>query len=395
MKLAVLNLTAGGISGGHRRFLEETLLRLASNPEIQAVLCVSPASMKTEQWIVPHPNIAFAECRPFSPLRASPDAALKKILDDFHPDIIFMAIERHLNYPGVPIVVMVQNMEPLVDLPANQGILEKLRRWARRLEAGRAVKRAAAIIAPTSFVKEALIQKFSIAPEKISVIHFGSVAPESEPMKPKTLTLPSPGGRGINTKPHPSPLLNRERGDAQFIFTAGSMEHYRGIEDLIDALAILKTKMQGLKLVIAGDARPGAEGYWRGLKERARTRGVSEEIIWLGNLNSREMSWCYLNCAAFAITSRVESFCMVALEALSHGCLCVSTDSPCLPEVLGPEINYYRAGDGAALAQEISRILLLDEAARQAMSESAVCRAQSFSWDKSAGLIVELFKRCR
>ncbi|MDE1977287.1 MAG: hypothetical protein KGI84_08515, partial [Elusimicrobia bacterium] len=122
MKIAAVNLTAGGISGGNKRFLEQVLPRLAAHPAVAAVLCAAPASLKTPEWVTPRPRLAFAECRPFNPLRPAPDKAFKKILDDFRPDAVFMATERRLDYPGVPQVVMVQNMAPLSGIATTRGM---------------------------------------------------------------------------------------------------------------------------------------------------------------------------------------------------------------------------------------------------------------------------------
>jgi len=373
MKIAAVNLTAGGISGGNKRFLEQIVPRLAANPAVTKVLFAAPAAIKAEEWLAPHPKLTLTTCRPFSLLRPAPDEAFKKTLDAFHPDAVFMATERRLNYPGAPQIVMAQNMAPLAGVATTRGTLETLRLWARRWDAGRAVKGAAAVIAPTAFVKEALIQKFALAPEKISVINYGSSPPAEAPLKPAGFP---------------------EKFGGRFIFTAGSLEYYRGVQDALGALALLKSRFPGLKLAVAGGARPGAAGYLAGLKARARKLGVAEDVFWLGHLNEREMSWCHFNCAAVAVTSRVESFCLTALEALAHGCLCVSTDSPCLPEIFGPGGAYYRAGDDRALSEALARALLADEPARAKWRDEAIARAKSFSWDKGADLIVKLLGQC-
>ena len=48
---------------------------------------------------------------------------------------------------------------------------------------------------------------------------------------------------------------------------------------------------------------------------------------------------------------------MIALEALSYGCNCISTDSPCLPEIFKDSAVYYKAGDHKTLAGSIKTIL--------------------------------------
>ena len=42
------------------------------------------------------------------------------------------------------------------------------------------------------------------------------------------------------------------------------------------------------------------------------------KIRWAGKLSEAEMDWCYSNCSLFVMTSRVESFGLTGVEALSH-----------------------------------------------------------------------------
>jgi hypothetical protein len=42
MRLAVVNLTGGGFSGGYKKYLENMLPRLAEHSEVEALLCASP-----------------------------------------------------------------------------------------------------------------------------------------------------------------------------------------------------------------------------------------------------------------------------------------------------------------------------------------------------------------
>ena len=242
---------------------------------------------------------------------------------------------------------------------------------ARKYETEVALKNAAAIIVPTQYVKNFIAESSAAPADRIAVIHYGRNAAAVEPRPPAYF-----------------PFAGR-----RFIFTAGSLEAYRGIEDLLRALPLLKERFPGIKLAVAGGARPATRGYFEGLKKLASGLGISEDIAWLGNLPERELSWCYANCSAFAITSRVESFCFVALEALAHGCNLVSTDSTCLPEISGDAALYYKAGDEKTLSAALSVILSRTAAEHRLFSTAAASRAAYFSWDKAAAATIEVFKK--
>ena len=72
-----------------------------------------------------------------------------------------------------------------------------------------------------------------------------------------------------------------------------------------------------------------------------------------GNLSEKEMSWCYKNCKMFVMTSRVESFGIIAGEAMAHGYICISVDNPCLPEIFRVAAVYYLPRKGKLLAEAI------------------------------------------
>jgi len=114
MKIALINLTGGGISGGHKSYIYSILPRLAASDKIERILCASPANFRAETWIQPSPKLTLTVCEPFKFLRPAPDKKLKAALDAFQPDVVFVSLERHLNYPGAPIVTIVQDRKSVV-----------------------------------------------------------------------------------------------------------------------------------------------------------------------------------------------------------------------------------------------------------------------------------------
>jgi glycosyltransferase involved in cell wall biosynthesis len=294
-------------------------------------------------------------------------------LDDFSPDVIFVPLERRMKYRDVPVVTMLQNMAPLSGIGAASGVLDKVKHYAQAFEARLAVKSAAAVIAPTEYVKNFLTNIWGIKEDKVITVNYGS--------DPLPASMRPPSG------------LNKEHFPGQFVFTAGSIEVYRGIEDLIQVMVPLKKIFPDLKLVVAGGVRSGTQSYFQKLKKFAGQLELANDIIWLGNLPAEELSWCYLNCAAFTMTSRVESFGLVALEAMAHGCNCISATSACLPEIFKDAALYYAPGDLAALEKALLEVLKRVPTEQARFKAMAVKRASLFSWDKAVLKTVEIFKK--
>ncbi|PKM99014.1 MAG: hypothetical protein CVU79_00410 [Elusimicrobia bacterium HGW-Elusimicrobia-3] len=371
MRLAVVNRTGGGASGGYKRYISAILPRLAACPEIEAVLCAAPPQLGLKSWLDPSPKIHFTDCEPFRFLRHAPDVGLRMALDAFGPDLLFVPLERYMRYGDIPVVTVLHNMAPLAGARTGSGLMSRIKSAAQAFETRTAVRRSAAVITPTDYVRKYLVKELGAPADKITAIKFG-----------------------------PSPVADELRrperwrdGGGKFVFTTGSMEMYRGLEDLIAAMPVVKAKWPGLKLAVAGAARPATQTYLDSLKALAAAKGVEGDILWLGSLDDAEMAWCYTNCSAFAMTSRLESFGFPALEAMQHGCACVSAESPCLPEIFGEAAVYYPAGDSVALAARLNEALSRAPLEREKFSAHSLKRAGEFSWDSAAVATLQVLKK--
>ena len=369
MRIALLNLTGGGMSGGYRKYLLNMIPRLAAHPAVEFILCASPHGLNVKDWFGNLSNVDFIGCRPFRFMYHRPDSVLYDNLKKYRPDIIFIPLERYLKFENIPVVTMVRNMEPLLSPERPTQISERLRRWAQTFEAGIAVKRSMRVIAVSEFVKDFIIKKWGVPPDKMEVVYFGADS--------------SVNGSCCR------PELLPEDWDGNFLFTAGTIEIYRGLEDLIIAMEYVTAKNPALKLVIAGEPRKIMEDYRNKLKEIIKTKKLSKNILWTGNLNDAEMRWCFRHCAAFVMTTRVEACPNTALEALSNGCISIAADNPPLPEVFHNSASYYPSGDGRGLATVIEQVLGYDNTIRDKISGYAKSRASYFSWDITVRKTVE------
>ena len=363
MRVAIINLTRGGMSGGYRKYLRNVLPRMANHPKVDEILCVGHRSLGLADWFEEKPNLHFANCDSFRLLRSSFDTGLRKHLERFSPDILFIPTERFLKFREVPVVNMVQNMEPLAYTDKNNPVSEKIKNFVRRKVSLATFESSQRIIATSQFVKQFLISDFAIPETKIGVVYHGASDIGTVQSRPQIIP---------------------EECKGRFLFTAGSIRPARGLEDIINAVALLAKKQIDIKLVIAGYTALNMLRYRNRLESHIAINCISDRVIWTGNLRSQEMDWCYKNCHAFIMTSRVESFGIIATEAMAGGCICISADNPCLPELFGDASIYYPPKDGKLLADVIKTVLAWEDNQRKIMSEKAKKRAAEFSWDVCA-----------
>lgn len=344
---------------------------MSQRNDVAKILCSYPGTFANDESLISHEKILSVFCKPYSPVSFGPDRTLFHQLDGFNPEIIFIPMERYLRFRGVPVVNMVQNMMPLI-YPSGISIKEGLRNFARKNVARRAVLNSQRTIAVSHYVQEFLVGKWHIPQNLVPVIYFGADTFDNiKAVRPNSIF----------------PEWDR------FLFTAGSIEPFRGLEDILTALQALHAQAKKIPLVVAGEARPEMATYKHRITARILSKEVNKQVCWAGLLKPAEMAWCYQNCSAFLMASRVEACPNVALEAMSHGAVCIAADTPVLKEFFADSAVYYRSGQGQLLAGLIENCLTLDPGERQMLVKRGRQRSEMFSWDKTVDRTMEELKK--
>ncbi len=146
MKIAIINITGGGISGGYRKYLRNVLPRMAVHHEVEAIFCATPDSIGVQDWFDTLPNVRFVSCKPFRFLFLNRDVELLRELARFSPDVIFVSLERYFYFNNVPVVNMIQNMEPLICPYEGNPVSEILKNWLRSQNDRKVVNKADRVI---------------------------------------------------------------------------------------------------------------------------------------------------------------------------------------------------------------------------------------------------------
>lgn len=366
MNIAVANLTGGPMSGGQVTYLQQLVPLLRRDSRVQQVR------------LYMRPGTPIPECEPVDMCPGPSSLAfisnLKQRLAIQKPDVLYIPSFWHIGCGRTPVVTMIQNMEMMARPIGNNSAALAMRNLARRVVAFWSCWRSARIIAVSGFVRDSLVRRWKIPGRKIDLVYHGIVPPEriAPPQEPESL---------------------KEWRGQPFVFTAGSIRPYRGLEDLLHAAARPAMQRHGLRVVIAGSVDPGNDFYKQKLDTLARDLGIAGRVFYTGPLSTAQMTWCFQHGAVVALTSRVESFCFVGAEAMSQGCLMVSIQNPCLPEVLGNGALYYQEGDDDALARQIDAMLSASPAEQGRWREKARAQAARFTWEAAAKATADCFER--
>lgn len=362
MRVAVVNLTSGGLSGGYVKYLETLIPLLAADARVSDLKLYYPPGARL-------PDIRAAESLRWSGGRAS----LRDTVSRDRPDVVFIPTQRWVGFGDVPTAVMVRNMEPLEVPFQGNTLLESLRNLARRRAAHAACRQATAVVAVSDHVRDFLVQEWRVSPDRITRIYHG-VQPVTDDMAEQT------------------PAAFLDWGNLEpFLFIAGSIRPARGIEDAVSALPALVRKHDTLKLVVAGSLDKQALPYRRRIDALAARLGVGDRVTWLGALNRAEMAWYFRKGAVFLMTSRAEACPNTLLEAMSHGSRIVSVTTPPMPEFLRSTATFYGPRDTVALAERIATAL--DDPADRTLRDATRARARDFSWESTARQTIDLLHK--
>ncbi len=176
----------------------------------------------------------------------------------------------------------------------------------------------------------------------------------------------------------------------------GRLVEKKGVEYLIDAMAILAPQHPGLRLKIVGD------GPLRGsLEARASELGVSDCIRFVGSVLNAEVP-DYLRSAMIGVMPSVvaasgdqEGLGLVAVEAMGCGCAVVASDLPAVRDTVidGQTGLMARPADAADLAAKISR-LLEDDFLRERLAEDGRRHVvKNFNWSAVGSAYAGLFEK--
>ena len=209
----------------------------------------------------------------------------------------------------------------------------------RRFAYGWSLRKARVVIAISRHVKDTLVERMGIEPDRIEVIHLGLdhdvFRPGDEPREP-FLLYPA----------NPWPHKNHDR--------------------LFEAFKRLRRDRPELRLVLTGT----------GLERLVTPPGVTVK----GRVPREELASLYRRASALVFPSLYEGFGQPPLEAMASGCPVACSPAGALPEVCGTAARYFDPMSPDEIAEAVSTVL----ADPEPLVRRGLERAAKFTWDECA-----------
>jgi glycosyltransferase involved in cell wall biosynthesis len=247
------------------------------------------------------------------------------------------------------------------------------RQWMKRL-IPLSVRRAAHVLTPSEYTKRQIVERYHVAPERISVTPLAV----SSWMRPP--------GQGDD----PRRELARLGLPEPFILAVGNLNPRKNLERLMRAYASLR--QQGSiphQLVLAGQKAHKGDA----ILGMAESLGVGPWVSATGYVSREELRSLYGLAEIFVYPSLAEGFGLPILEAMACGTPVVASASTCMPEVAGDAALLVDPLDEGAIAAAIRR-LVEDPELRRELRWRGLARASGYAWRTTAERTLEIYRRC-
>lgn len=177
----------------------------------------------------------------------------------------------------------------------------------------------------------------------------------------------------------PPQTLGGERSPTPRAVVLSRLVPHKQIEDALDAVALLRTRMPDLHLDVVGG------GWWHDrLVQHAETLGISDSVTFHGHVDDVtkhavvQRSWVHV------LPSRKEGWGLAVIEAAQHGVPTIGyRSSGGLTDSVVDGVTGVLVDDHDELVEGLER-LLTDRVLREELGAKAAARSAEFSWPQSA-----------
>ena len=279
---------------------------------------------------------------------------LKRLIESLNPDLVhFCMPQQPILYRG-PVITTIHDLTLLKTWNSDKNwLIYHAKQWVGRGVFHTAIRKSAQIITDSHYSKNDIETYDKSAVGKTTVTYLAADKADRS-LKKYRLTF------------------------KKYILYVGAFSDYKNIRALGDAHQQLLSRHPDLGLVLVGKKSALAlktESYFKNKRYR--------NIIFTDFINDEERDWLYQHCEAYIFPSLMEGFGLPGLEAMLYGAPVVSSNTTCLPEILGDAAEYFDPYNVNDMANSIDRVLS-DETLRKEMTKRGYDQVKKYSWRRMA-----------
>ena len=163
------------------------------------------------------------------------------------------------------------------------------------------------------------------------------------------------------------------------LLSVGRLDPIKGLDLLLESVSLMRTPAQ---LIIIG-GNPDGDPEVERLRQRAADLGLAERVRLPGAVPQQDLRRYYHAADAVVVSSRYESFGLVAVEALASGTPVVASAAGGLTSIVQDGSNglLVRWRDPRAFAERLDEILA-DDDVRARLAANARASVERFGWQR-------------
>jgi glycosyltransferase involved in cell wall biosynthesis len=235
-----------------------------------------------------------------------------------------------------------------------------------------ATRRADHILADSEATRQDLIERLKVAPNKVTT-HYMGVDPAFRPLPAEAV----------------DPVLARYQLPRGYLLHVGTFEPRKNLEGLFTAYAALLGRLPDLPPLVC----VGRRGWlYKPIFQKVAALGLQERVIWLENVPFRDLPALYNGAGVLVMPSFYEGFGFPPLEAMACGTVTVVADRSSLPEVVGDVGWRVDPDDPQSIANGVY-LSIQESEARTRFREAGLRRAATFTWERPARIVLEIYRR--
>lgn len=341
--------------GGVSRYFVEIAKRLshAEDTELQifAPFYINHYLQELDPGVVSGRQLAKAPKSAGRLLNIYNRAAMRHKAASYNPDILH---ETYFSKHAVSLRNSQARVVTVYDM-IHERFPEYFAAWNKTSENKRlAIERADHVICISENTRRDLLDMSNVKSEKVSVVHLGFDAHQSNH---------SPSKRLI---------------DEPYLLHVGIRSGYKNFQRLLEGYASSRMLHENYRLVCFG----GGDFSHSETQQIKRFKLPEDRLVWMGGSDSVLMN-LYRHATAFVYPSLYEGFGIPSLEAMAHDCPVVCSGGGSISEVVGDAGEFFDPLDSSAIAQAVENVTGSQSRAAQLRALGRQ-RIKRFTWEKCA-----------
>ena len=246
------------------------------------------------------------------------------------------------------------------------------RDWLRRAFYRQSAYAASLVLTVSTFSATEIMEVYSIPQARIAVVPLGVDGAFSPAAESDLASLPA----GVSEP---------------FLLHVGDLHERRNLPVIVEALAAARQQfgaLAALSLVLAGIDRGVADA----LSEMADHAGMSDAVVCLGAVSEERLRDLYHRAIALVYPSLYEGFGLPLLEAMASGTPVIASRAASIPEVVGAGGILLDPLDVRGWTEAMVEIVN-DHHRRADLRAAGLRRAAQFTWERTARLTLDAYKR--